>query len=535
MHVQDFSMSTAQPSLPPPNFPPPLVFDADILNLSYQRSDVVEKALILPRRPSTDLLSFDRSNNAYMLYGIRQRQEMVISTMLPPKRYPSVIRKLRFTFLTVYRRVFTLVVFLNLIPLVIILQQDPVTLDTLATAASTNFLIAILIRHDLIINGIFRTAWLVPWRVPLPIRRWMAKCYCYGGIHSGAAVVGTAWWVAFSVILTMQMDKRGFSLPLLINSWTVLAILTAVILLALPGFRKRHHNVFELTHRFLGWTCILLFWAQLLLVVDHTTSPTHFLSTLFQTPTFWNLTCMTALTLHPWLRLRTWVFHPTVLSPHAIRLHFTNRVHKFSCLSISTSPLREWHPFATFPTTSAKTPTADPQPSMSIIISDAGDWTHRLIRHAHTLETQRNHAPEGAPQTHMRLWVKQTPIPGVLSLTTLFPRVLLITTGSGIGPCLSSLLDRPPAQFVRLIWSTRSPLGTYGAALLSDVYAADPDALIVDTDAEGRPDLVRMGYALFRAVRAEAVFVLSNEKVTREVVYGLRCRGVSAFGPIFDS
>jgi hypothetical protein len=31
------------------------------------------------------------------------------------------------------------------------------------------------------------------------------------------------------------------------------------------------------------------------------------------------------------------------------------------------------------------------------------------------------------------------------------------------------------------------------------------------------------------------VFVLSNERVTRKVVYGLESRGVPAFGPIWDS
>ncbi|KAF2439313.1 hypothetical protein P171DRAFT_448164 [Karstenula rhodostoma CBS 690.94] len=486
IQVRDRTMPVAQPSLSPPKLTPALHFDPEKFSSSRQDSNVPEKALVQSGRFRVNADCLDHINDMYSPHGIRKDEE--IYTLLPGEQYSSAVRYLRFSFLTVYRRLFTFIVLLNLIPLCFILHQTTITLDTLATAASTNFLFAILIRQDFLINGVFRVAWLVPWRVPLAVRRWIARCYCYGGIHSGAAMAGTAWWTAFSVVSTMQMAKQGlYSIPLLMTTWTILATLTLIIVFALPGFRKTHHNMFELTHRFLGWTCILLFWAQLLLVINHTAPPAQLLTTLLHTPTSWNLTCITALVAYPWLTLRIWVFHPTVLSPHAIRLHFAHPVHKFSCLSISTSPLKEWHPFATFPTPTQNTQISHPDTSTSILLSDAGDWTHALIRHAQSLtahHTRHNPAP---PQ--LRLWVKPTPIPGVLSLTTLFPRVLLITTGSGIGPCLSSLLARPAAQFVRLVWSARAPAATYGAALLGAVHAADPDALVVDTQALGRPDL----------------------------------------------
>jgi hypothetical protein len=35
--------------------------------------------------------------------------------------------------------------------------------------------------------------------------------------------------------------------------------------------------------------------------------------------------------------------------------------------------------------------------------------------------------------------------------------------------------------------------------------------------------------------RGEAVVVISNQKVTKKVVYGLETRGVPAYGAIFDS
>jgi ferredoxin-NADP reductase len=135
----------------------------------------------------------------------------------------------------------------------------------------------------------------------------------------------------------------------------------------------------------------------------------------------------------------------------------------------------------------------------------------------------------------MRFYVKSHPKAGVLSLSLLFPRVLILTTGSGIGPALSSLLERPQGQHARLIWSTRSPLKTYGADLLALVDKADSNAIVIDTDEMGRPDLLEVVWRVGREQRVEAVFVLSNEKVVKWVVGGLERRGMPAYGPIWDS
>ena len=72
----------------------------------------------------------------------------------------------------------------------------------------------------------------------------------------------------------------------------------------------------------------------------------------------------------------------------------------------------------------------------------------------------------------------------------LYERVVYVVTGSGIGPCLGQILaNRVPA---RLIWSTRSPRATYGDALVDEVEAAAPHAVIWDTTRSGKPDLVRL-------------------------------------------
>ena len=173
-----------------------------------------------------------------------------------------------------------------------------------------------------------------------------------------------------------------------------------------------------------------------------------------------------------------------------------------------------------------------------MVVSAAGDWTRSLVQDAQwrlRLQTLRNKGEERRKGVEMSFYVKSHPRAGVLSLSCLFRRVLIVTTGSGIGPSLSSLLDRPLGQYARLIWSTRSPLATYGKDVMRLVNNADHNALILDTDEMGRPDLLRVAWRMYREIEAEAVFVLSNEKVTKMLVGGLERRGVPAYGPIWDS
>ena len=116
----------------------------------------------------------------------------------------------------------------------------------------------------------------------------------------------------------------------------------------------------------------------------------------------------------------------------------------------------------------------------------------------------------------------------------MFRSFVMVTTGSGIGPCLSFLAldDRPP---LRVIWQTKSPLKTYGQGVIDSVKVLDPDPIVLDTTQTGRQDMFPMVLDLVRSFRAEAVLVVSNPVFTRKMVFDLESRGVPAYGPIFDS
>jgi ferredoxin-NADP reductase len=115
----------------------------------------------------------------------------------------------------------------------------------------------------------------------------------------------------------------------------------------------------------------------------------------------------------------------------------------------------------------------------------------------------------------------------------LYDRIAYVVTGSGIGPLLGQILaNRVPGQ---LVWSTRTPRETYGDDLVDEVEAAQPNAVIWNTTAQGKPDLEALALDAVRDFDAEAVFVVSNKPTTLRLVADLEARGIPAFGPIWDS
>lgn len=47
--------------------------------------------------------------------------------------------------------------------------------------------------------------------------------------------------------------------------------------------------------------------------------------------------------------------------------------------------------------------------------------------------------------------------------------------------------------------------------------------------------MVKLTYRLIKECNAEAVAIISNQKLTEKVVYGMMSRGIPAFGAIWDS
>ncbi|RYO98998.1 hypothetical protein DL766_000429 [Monosporascus sp. MC13-8B] len=450
----------------------------------------------------------------------RDDESFDLSQDVPSKILPQPLRGLVHRVFIVYRRLFSLLGLFNIAAVFAVAYTADNLRQWLAWLTAINLLIAVLIREEFVINILYTICCSIPKSFPLSIRARAAKIYHLGGAHSGAAIcsglllLGTN--ISDEVCQVTHCPNWGHQGPATkVISWMLSAGFAIMWALAYPTMRKSHHDLFERTHRFIGWTMLALFWVQTILAT-HDTLPAGLAlgQAVLRNPAVWMLVVATLSVASSWFFLRKVPVEAEVLSNHAVRLHFGYTVPvNGSFTRISHRPLIEWHSFATIP---AYEKVGIYPKGYSLVVSSAGDWTKNCI--------------EKPPR---EIYVRGVPTCGVMRIATLFRRLVVVCTGSGVGPVLGHLQN--PSCPTQVIWSTPKPQVTFGQGVIDAVRSKIPNAIIHDTREQGRPDLVKMSYNLVKSFDAEAVIIIANEKITKKVVYGLETRGVYAFGAIWDS
>lgn len=392
-------------------------------------------------------------------------------------------------------------------------QPHARSLQVIAAISQVNLLIAVLPRQHWVVNLVSWLATRPSTKWPLAIRWRLAQYYHVGGAHIGAALSGTLWYVVYVVLLAPAWadGEPGFDdLSAAVALLVVLTLIT-ICVLAAPGVRTKHHDLFEASHRFGAWTVLLLAWINTFLLARLQLAERSLGEALMTSPLFWMLVLSTALAVWPWLLLRKVPIVVERPSEHAaiVRLDQKRTPPVGTTRAISRHPLFGWHPFACVPA-------AEGEGGYRMVVSRAGGWTADFI---------------DRPPTHV--WVRGIPTVGVANAKRLFSRVLYLATGSGIGPCLGHLLT--DTQGARLVWITRDPRATYGDELVDEVERAQPQAVIWNTSDQGKPDVLGLTARAFEESGADALIVVSNRGVTSRIVGEFERRGLPAFGPIWDS
>ena len=195
-------------------------------------------------------------------------QRGLVVAMADQHQQPLVKRLLKYPFMAHYQRLFLLVTAVNLYFLFngIFNQhwwhEHGFTLDNISELMLVNLTVAILIRQQYVINALFYLATRAPTSWPLAIRWHLAKVYHFGGLHSGCATFATGWFFIYNVSLWYYALQDISLVPdyLLALSTALSAILLLMALSALPFMRRDHHNLFEIVHRFGGWSVLAGFW-----------------------------------------------------------------------------------------------------------------------------------------------------------------------------------------------------------------------------------------------------------------------------------
>ncbi|KAF1951369.1 hypothetical protein CC80DRAFT_425035 [Byssothecium circinans] len=423
------------------------------------------------------------------------------------------------TWITTFGCLIATVFLANVTALATFTGQRRLAVEIALNAVSGNIFLTVLIRHETFLNLLYRITTSLPPTAPLFLRRRLANFHHVGGVHVGCALSSLSWYIAYVYLCVYDFAQRrerkeqiGALISInLITCLLFIILLLAVCLTALPGPREKHHNNFERVHRFGGWAAMAIFWvhAGITSLLSPPSTP------LYTHPSLWLLAATTILLIFPWLHIRRVNVSTTRLSTNALILTFPHpTMPPTSTMRFSTSPLTEWHAFAPLP----NFPRAG---ESSIVVAAAGDWTSATI---------------ATPPP--RIWLRNLPTRNFLAAARMFRTLVLVATGSGIGPVLSYLAALTPearaTQRIRVLWVGRDPFaGEWGFAR-HVIERVDPRPEIVDSR-PARPDVVARTGVVVEREGAEAVFVVSNRGLTGEVLWAARGWGCVAFGASFDS
>ncbi|CAN0853320.1 Adenylate-forming reductase 06235 [Linum grandiflorum] len=416
---------------------------------------------------------------------------------------------------TVYKQLFAASFTLNAVGIVTAAMGGfPYGRNRAALFSIGNIFALTMCRSEAFLRLVFWAAVKVfgPTWVPLWMKTFVTSILqSLGGVHSGCGVSSVAWLI-YGLALALN-DRANTSFESIIVAWVVLSLIFLSCIAAFPLVRHLHHNVFERTHRFAGWTALGFLWGFVMLTVSYEpktmTYNDQIGTKLVRSQEFWFTLAITILTILPWLTVRKVSVKCSSPSNHATLIKFSGGVKPGILGRISPSPLSEWHAFGII---------SDGKIEHSMLCGVVGDFTKSLVSN---------------PPTH--LWVRQVHFAGLPYLVNMYDKVLLVATGSGICVFLSFLLQ-PCKANVCVLWVAKGIEQNFGLEIKEMMNRHPKDKVIVhDTALMGRPNVSQMSVDAAQKWGAEVVVVTSNPEGSRDVVNACKGAGIPAFGPIWDS
>eukprot|EP00927_Polykrikos_kofoidii_P077840 TRINITY_DN74749_c0_g1_i1.p1 TRINITY_DN74749_c0_g1~~TRINITY_DN74749_c0_g1_i1.p1 ORF type:complete len:602 (+),score=55.17 TRINITY_DN74749_c0_g1_i1:33-1808(+) len=415
-------------------------------------------------------------------------------------------------------------------------------------------------RNELFVWAVYRLGIFLAKASPHTTKKYINKMtYNIGGVHTGCSffvVIMAAGNVVFGAVAISKGKESSIETSFLAVAVALDALLLVSLLVltiaAMPRVRHRNHDLFEYSHRFVGWTIGVIVLARLVIVLAVAHRPTH-------APSLYFSALSLLLLAWPWVLMSK--RKVTIKSPsNMVCLLMWDCRPWFSCAGtagrVSFAWTHDYHPFALLNNVVPGKAT--------MAVASAGDWTRSCNKKGADVDADGNPVyPAAAGKEHTML-VRRFAVPGFMYLVRTYKRVVCIGTGAGIAPIASYLPD--PSVEMMILWVGRDFEATYGA--LYDFVARHKDIVLINTRAppgkdnpyepahvlgfvEGersvtektgdsrygdrRPNLPLLAMAAVEMYGAEAVFIVSGQQATYQVVYELWQYGLHAYGATWDS
>ncbi|KAH9448772.1 hypothetical protein Pst134EA_028068 [Puccinia striiformis f. sp. tritici] len=420
------------------------------------------------------------------------------------------------TWFTPYRQLFLLAFGINLIGAAFGLSRRWMwSLEHVMPIMMGNILLAIAIRSEWVLRFIY---WIAvksfrPRFFPLWVRlKVVGTLYHIGGVHSGCGLSAFLWQTVASYNYFREAHRHNIGF--LVTLGICQACLFITCMSAFPIVRGRFHDLFEMTHRFVGWMGIIStllsvalgsFWD-----IDGQRWDTH-ASRILRKPELWFLVAIFVIIALSWVTVTKVPVMVYAASEKATVIRVPGGLTSGLHTRISFGGLREWHIFGS--------------------ISEGKDSEYHYIVAAVQGEFTRSLNVEQPTELYTKRWKPC----GLPYFSRLFTRGLAICTGSGIGAVASTCMQHD-SWF--LIWIGPDLGGTYGKEILQLIRDRIPATRRVIWDTRGplgRPDVVKLIHSVHNHWKAEATLFIGSPAMNANVLRSCSTLKIPVFGSIWDA
>lgn len=295
-----------------------------------------------------------------------------------------------------------------------------------------------------------------------------------------------------------------------------------IILTSLAVFRRKYHNHFENIHRYGGYLAVILLVSYF--IITGIESAYSLIDFLTQPETYLILTII-ALLIAPWIGVSEVYPELVHVGPHVIGMRIPGKP-SFGTYTRITLNNRHFHPFGD------SMIDFDDDNNRVLYITPAGDRTTEVVESANngkfllTETTARMRRFKGFMYHHAN-----------------YNNILIVVTGGGIAPVIPCLVLNTQTR-INVLWIGKDQPEEFTEPLLKSLMDKISDQEInihiLNTSDPDLRDFTDKTYTalLLKACdhyNPEAVFVMSNQKFTIDVMHALKESGIKAYGATFDS